>query len=271
MQPAGALNRSRGMRKPLATTLFLLGAASVLGAEAPAILDQARIAEARCDPAAALPLYLAVLRSRPNDPEILLKVARQYSDLADGRPTEEEKQRGVREALGYVEQAARLDPRSPVAQLSLAVCHGKLAAWSGHARDKIAYSRLVQEEAERALELDPRYAWAHDILGQWNCALASLSGAERFFVMIFYGGLPAASYEQALAHLRRAVELEPEEPAHRVELGFVYLAVGRRPEAEAEFVRSLALPGHAPSDAEEKARAQAALTRLGHPPNANKS
>jgi tetratricopeptide (TPR) repeat protein len=129
----------------------------------------------------------------------------------------------------------------------------------------------VQEEAQRALVLDPGYAWADDVLGQWNCALASLSGAERFFVMIFYGGLPAASYDQALAHLRRAVALEPEEPAHRVELGFVYLAVGRRPEAEAEFTRGLALPSHAPSDAEEKSRAQAALTRLGHPLLADKS
>jgi tetratricopeptide (TPR) repeat protein len=250
------------MRKPLAVSLFLAGTVSVLGAHAPTVLDRARAEEAHCDPAAALPLYLTVLRSQPDDPAILLKVARQYSDLADRRATMAERRECVRAALGYAERAARLDPRSAVAQLSLAICHGKLAAWSGQAREKIANSRLVQEEAQRALELDPRYAWADDILGQWNCALAALSAPERVFALIFYGGLPAASYDQALAHLRRAVALEPDEPAHRVELGFVYLAVGQRPAAAAEFTRSLALAGHAPSDGEEQARARTALAAL---------
>jgi tetratricopeptide (TPR) repeat protein len=259
------------MRKPLAIILFLVGSASVLAADAGPLLAQAKAAEARCDPATALPLYLALLRARPDDPEIMLKVARQHSDLADSQPTAAKKQAEVREALGYVEQAVRLNPKSAVAELSLAICHGKLAAWSEHARDKIAYSRLVQEEAQRALVLDPRYAWADDILGQWNCALASLSGTERFFVTVLYGGLPAASYDQGIADLRRAVALEPGEPAHRVELGFAYLAVGQRPAAREEFSRGLALPAHAPSDNEEKARAQAELAKLGPAPRADKS
>ena len=259
------------MRKRVALSLFLAGAASVLGSEAGTQLEQARAAEARCDPGAALPLYLAVLHSRPDDPAILLKVARQYSDLADTRPSAGEKEQDIHEALACAERAARLDPQSAVAQLSLAICHGKLAAWSSRAREKIAYSRLVQAEAQRALELDPRYAWADDILGQWNCALAALSGPERFFVTIFYGGLPAASFAQGIACLRRAVALEPNEPAHRVELGFAYLAAGQRLAAGEEFSRGLALPGHAPSDDEEKVRARAALAALGRSARSDKS
>jgi tetratricopeptide (TPR) repeat protein len=259
------------MRNPLVLSLFLAGAAGLLGAEPGTALDLARAAEARCDPRAALPLYLAVLQGRPDDSTILLKVARQYSDLADSRPTAEEKEQAINQALAYAERAAQLDPRSAVAELSLAICHGKLAAWSGHARDKISYSRLVQQEAQRALELDPRYAWAEDILGQWNCALASLSGTERLFVTIFYGGLPAASYDRGIACLRRAVELEPNVPAHRVELGFAYLAAGRRAEAQAALARGLALPGCVPADGEEQTRAKAALARLGQSDRGGKS
>lgn len=254
---------ARRMRKPLALWLLLFGAASVLRADAGTLLNRARAAEDRCDPEAALPLYLAALGSRPDDPAILLKVARQYSDLADLQPSPEERRRAVEQALAYAERAAQADPRSAVAALSLAICHGKLATWSTRARDRIAYSRLVEAEARRALELDPGYAWAHDVLGQWNCALAALSGPERFFVTVFYGSLPAASYDAGIACLCRAVALEPGEPAHRVELGFAYLAAGRRREAAAEFARGLALPGHAPSDREEQARARAALAALG--------
>jgi tetratricopeptide (TPR) repeat protein len=249
------------MRSTLALSLVLLSGTSAR-AEAPAdALAQARAAEARDDAQAALPLYLEVLRSRPDDPVILQKVARQYSDLASSQPTLAAKKQYAEHALGYAERAVRLDPHSAVDELSLAICHGKLAAWSG-TREKIEYSRLVEEEARHALALDPNYAWAHDVLGHWNAALASLSGTQRFFVCLFYGELPPASYAEAIAQLRQAVTLEPDEPCHRVELGFAYLGAGRRDEARAEFLRAAALPARASYQRDEQVRAREALAGL---------
>ncbi len=245
----------------LALSLAVLSSGGA-GAEVSAnALARARAAEARDDTQAALTLYLEALRVRPDDPVILQKVARQYSDLADFQPTVTAKKQYAERALAYAERAARLDPRSAIDELSLAICHGKLASWSD-TREKIEYSRLVEVEARRALALDPRYAWAHHVLGHWNGALASLSGSQRFFVRVFYGGLPPASYDEAIAQLREAVALEPAEPCHRVELGFAFLAVGRRDEARAEFLRAMAMPARASFQQEEQARARSALAEL---------
>jgi tetratricopeptide (TPR) repeat protein len=252
------------MRMEATWLVILLGASVARAAGAGDWVRQADAAAARCDARRALDLYLEADRLEPNDAAVLQKIARQYSDLADDQPSPAERRRYVDLALDYADRAVRLAPRDPTNVLSLAICHGKLAAW-GSVREKIEYSRLVKQEADRALALDPRYAWAHDVLGQWNCALATLNPAERFFVRIFYGGLPPASRAEGIAQLRRAVELDPAEPAHWIELGLAYLSAGRTTEARAELARGLALKGAAKFQAEEKQRARAALASLRPP------
>lgn len=249
------------MRTATWSLLFFAGSALARADEVPDLVRRADDAAAHDHFRQALDLYLAADRQRPDDPVILQKIARQYSDLADDRPTASEKLQYVREALAYSERAVSLAPNDPVNVLSLAICHGKMAAW-GTVREKISYSCLVKEEADRALALDPNYAWAHDVLGQWNCALASVNVAERFFVRLFYGGLPAASEAEGLAHLERAVQLEPDEPAHHIELGLAYLAAKRSGDARVELARGLALQGSRRFQVEEKTRARAALAAL---------
>jgi tetratricopeptide (TPR) repeat protein len=145
--------------------------------------------------------------------------------------------------------------------LSLAVCHGKLAVYSD-TRTKVRYSRLVKEEAERALALDPGYAWAHHILGRWHHEVASLGTTARWAVRLFYGGLPDASPEEAVRHLERAVALEPDELNHHLELGFAYAAAKRQPEAETAWRRGLAMPDRGRHDAVAKQRVRVALDNL---------
>jgi len=240
--------------------LLLLAAATALAR--PAVVAEALAAEARLDSRRALDLFLAADREQPNDAFILQKIAQQYSDLVVDQPDAAAKKQFAQTALDYALRAAALDPRNPVNVLSLAVCHGKLAVYSD-TRTKVQYSRLVKEEAERALELNPDYAWAHHVLGRWHYEVASLGAGARFFVRLFYGGLPDASYDEAIARLRRAVELEPEELNHRLELGFAYAAAGRRDEARAQWQAGLAMRSRGKHDEPAKERARDALAALG--------
>jgi len=252
------------MRVTSACLLMLAAWAPCPAAEWKTLLQAGDAAADRANPRQALELYLQADRLQPHNPVVLQKIAHQYSDLADTQPTVEEKRRCATEALDYASRAVALAPRNAVNVLSLAVCHGKLAVWSDN-RQKVAYSRQIKEEAERAIALDPKYAWAHDILGRWNYEVAALGRTERFFIMIFYGGLPSASCEQAIAELQRAVALEPTEPTHQMELGFALLAAGRTREARAQFARGLAMPAKARFEEEEKARVREALAALGAP------
>jgi len=205
---------------------------------------------------------LAAAAAAPNDPVILQKVARQYSDLANDQPSVAEKKAYAQQALDYAGQAVKLAPDNAVNVLSLAISHAKLAIWSD-LREKVEYSRLVKAEAERAVALDPDYAWAHHVLGCWNYEVANLGGTARLWLRLFYGGLPDASADRAVRELRRAVELEPGELAHHVELGFAYLAAGQEAEARTQFQAGLAMPCRAKFDLESQGKARSALARLG--------
>ncbi|MEY4940434.1 MAG: hypothetical protein RIQ93_2169 [Verrucomicrobiota bacterium] len=224
-------------------------------------LAAAQAAEESLNSRKALELYLAADRAQPNDPRILQKIARQYSDLVDEQTGDDERRRYARMALDYSRRAVALDPSKAENVLSLAISHGKLAVHSD-LKTRIKYSRLVKEEAERALALDPRYAWAHHVLGRWHHEVATLGGAARAFLRLFYGGLPPASTAFAVQALQQAVELEPDELAHQLELGFAFAADGQTARARAQFEKGLALPSRRKHDELAKARARAALDRL---------
>jgi tetratricopeptide (TPR) repeat protein len=244
----------------------LLAAGPAVAAPAADLVREALVAEARLETRRALELFLAAEEKQPEDPFILQKIARQFSDLVVELPPEADKRSSVERALDYSRRAVALAPTSAENVLSVAICLGKLGLYSS-TRDKVRYSRLMRLEAERALALDPNYAWAHHILGRWHHEVAELGTTARLFVKLFYGGLPDASAAAAVHHLERAVALEPGQLKHHLELGFALVAAGQPDRARAAFATGLALPSREKHDEAAKARARDALRRLGGAPD----
>lgn len=241
--------------------LLLTLVALVRAGEAAPQLQEALAAEARLDARRALELFLQADAAQPDNAFILQKIARQYSDLVEDQPEVAGKKRYAQTALDYARRAVAQNPSDPVNVLSVAICHGKLALYSD-TREKVRNSRLVWEDAEKALALNPDYAWAHHVLGRWHYEVASLGATSKFFVRLFYGGLPTASFDKGIRHLRRATELEPAELTHWLELGFACLAAGQPDAARQHWTRGLAMPPRHKPDEPAKRRARTALARL---------
>ncbi|WP_438480897.1 hypothetical protein [Oleiharenicola lentus] len=250
------------MKRFLLSCVVLISAATALRAvEVDALIKEAQVAETKLDSRRALELLQQADAAQPNNALILQKIAKQYSDLVLEQKTVAEKKRYAQTALEYSQRAVELDPRDPVSVLSLAVCHGKLAVYSD-TQTKIKYSRLVKEEAERAIALKPDYAWAHHLLGRWHYEVATLGGGTRFAVKLFYGGLPDASVATAIAELKHATELEPTELNHWLELGFAYKAAGDLSAARENWNRGLSMSSRGKHDESAKIRAREALGLL---------
>ena len=250
-------------------TLSNLQAAATPSPDVSATLDStardlvrnALAAEARFETQTALEAFLLADAAQPDNPYILQKISRQLSNLADTARETSERKRLCTEALAYAQRATNLQPDNAVNVLSLAICHGKLGLYS-NVRSRIEHSRLVRDYAERALQLNPDYDYAHHLLGRWHYEVASLGAGTRFLVKLIYGGLPPATTADAIRHLRRAVELSPHLPAHQLELGFALRADGQRQAAREMFERALALPKKETHEAEARARAREALDKL---------
>src|SRR5439155_758144 len=108
---------------------------------------------------------------------------------------------------------------------------------------RLALSREIKSEADRAIALDPGNARAYHVRALWNRKVASLSAIERAVANTVLGGVPkGASMENAVRDLQRAVELEPEYVNHRLELGRTYRMLKNYADARRELEKAIALP-----------------------------
>ena len=84
----------------------------------------------------------------------------------------------------------------------------------------------------------------------------------RFFANTFLGGIPKASLNESLDHLRRAAELRPDVIPHRVELGITLASARHYRDAEQELVRALDMPTSWVTDDFYRTKARDALARV---------
>jgi tetratricopeptide (TPR) repeat protein len=128
-------------------------------------------------------------------------------------------------------------------------------------KERVRYAKLIYDEASRALELNPNHDNAHHVLGAWNAEVKRLSGLQRFFAKTLYGGgfMSKANWDDAVRHLERAVELDPQHIYHRLELAEVYVDLGRYSKAREQLLVIPTLPNHDVQDAQFKEDAAALL------------
>lgn len=247
------------VRRILFLALLLPG---VLRAENVAdLLRQGDALDAKNRNAEALVIFLRADAAQPNDAAILRRIAKQYSQQMVSESMSPENRALGAKALDYAKRAEAADPDNGAGHLSLAIVYGKVALMES-ARTKVEYSRLIKEEAETAIRLDPSQDYAWHVLGRWNYELANFNAALRFLAQAIYGKFPAASNDRAVECFQRAIALQPQRVIHHIELGRAYAALGRKEEARAELEKGLSLPSREKDDDQSKARGKKALAAL---------
>ncbi|MFL5493192.1 MAG: protein kinase domain-containing protein [Gemmatimonadales bacterium] len=168
----------------------------------------------------------------------------------------------MRRSIAYFEQAIARDSGFAPAYAALADAQVFLVLW-GRARpnDLMPAARAA---AARALRVDSTLGDAHTALGliaaaydwDWGAAEARFRRAialspNSAFAYMWYGSFvlsPLGRYDEALAQLRRAQELDPVSLPVRYNLGARYYDARRFKDAVVEFQRALELdPGFAPA------------------------
>lgn len=166
--------------------------------------------------------------------------------------------------------AERLARRAVAADSPGADGHFALAAAVGRAslglgkKERIRRARIIRDEAERTLALNPRHDGAYHILGRWNAEIMRLSGLSRFFAKSLLGAgiFKQASWQGAVSNMERAVALDPGRLYHRLELAQIYVDRKRYGDARAQLDTLARLPDREVRDSAYRREAEALAARI---------
>lgn len=215
------------------------------------LIVQADTEEREHHPRAALPPLDEAEKLAPENPGILLRLSRIYMELADQAHALENAQR----CLEYAQRALQKDPECAKAHLGVAVGYGKLTDFV-NSKTKIEYSKVVRDEAEKSIQLDPTDDYAWYLLGRWNYEVTNVSPMLKVIAKLVYGGIPSASHEEAVRYYKKAIELAPQRLMHHSGLARAYAALGKTDLAAREWRIVLTLPPSSREEEEDHAEAE---------------
>jgi tetratricopeptide (TPR) repeat protein len=213
--------------------------------------------------AAALAHYEAAITADPANGEALGKASRAAVDLGELATDASQRKALFRTGEQYARRAVAASPNDPEAHFHLARALGRTALSVG-VRDRVKYATEIRALALESLRLDPKHAGALHVLGMWHAEVMRLNGVERFFAKNVLGGrvFGQANWKEAVSNMERAVAVDPDRIAHRLDLAKIYLDLGEKAKARAQF--ELVVQGRRidASDPAYKREAEAALRRL---------
>ena len=104
------------------------------------------------------------------------------------------------------------------------------------------------------------------MLGAWNAEVERLGSFQRFFAKTLFGGgfLSKANWDDAVAHLERAVAIRPDWIFHRLELAQIYADVGAYSKAREQLSAIPALPTQDVLDPQYRREAADLLEKIKH-------
>ncbi len=238
--------------------LFIAGSAMADGTAFTNSLRAAAGAEKSGDVARAAAIYDATRPMVTSNAANLCVLSRHYCDLASLTDSTAVQKNLVARALECAQKAALLVPTNATAHTSIAVCYAKSCALTD-IKTELAYSRLFKQEAEKAIALDPKQNVAYYLLGRWNYGIANVGLFSRAYVKVIYGGLPNASYQNAVAYFKKACDLAPNRILYHSGLAMAYDALGEKKLEFAELRICCALKPSSPEDLDAQRDAERQL------------
>jgi tetratricopeptide (TPR) repeat protein len=160
-------------------------------------------------------------------------------------------------------RALAADSLRPEGHFAVAAAVGRASLSMGK-KERIRRAKIIRDEALRTIAIDPQYDGAYHVLGRWNAEIMRLSGFSRFFAKNFLGAgiFRQASWEEAIANLQKAVELDPGRIYHRLELARIYADRKRYQEARDQLTQIETLPDRELLDPLHRERAAALAKRI---------
>jgi tetratricopeptide (TPR) repeat protein len=135
-------------------------------------------------------------------------------------------------ALYLAKKALKLDSNSAEAHYAYAFTIGVINEYASN-KQQIANAKVMKDEIDKCLKLNPHHDGAYHLLGRWSRRMAEFNGVEKFAVKTLYGAtLPEATYQDAANAFEKAYVYAPDYLLHQYELAYTYYEMNKYADAK---------------------------------------
>jgi tetratricopeptide (TPR) repeat protein len=219
------------------------------------LLKDARQFEASFKDEAALQKYLQAVKIQPGNLTVLCKISELYNLAGKDQSAKDKQKQDYLNAKTYAQKALQVNANNAEANVMMSAAMGRMALIAS-GKDKINAVKDIKSYAEKAIRLDPNGFKAYHVLGKWHYEVSDLSGIEKWLVKIVYGGLPPASYDDALRYYEKCRQLNPNFVLNYLEMAKVYHRKDNDKKAIELLQIMLKLPDNTSNDAAAKEEAK---------------
>jgi tetratricopeptide (TPR) repeat protein len=194
------------------------------------------------------------------------KASRELTDIGKLMPDSLKKHRDsvYADGLALAQRAVRADSMGADGHYMVAVAAGRVALTKGP-RERVRSANVVRDAALRAIALNPQHDGAMHVMGRWNAEIMRLPGITKFFARTFLGAsvFKEASWENAVKYFNDAIQLNPQNIYHHLDLAEALVDADRQTEAPPHLQRVAELPlGCDAGDPTYKQQAAALLVKI---------
>lgn len=248
---------------------FVGGVAPVLALETDSLKVQALLAEGdvfyrRLDNRLAIASYQKAFAIDSTSFAVLTRLSRTATDLGKDLEAENKNNDAVstyEEAIRYAELLHAKHANNAKTHYFLALTKGNLALIQG-GRQKVSYSREVEDHCLKGLALDSTDADLLVAYGVFHREVASSSWMERTLAKTLFGDIPVGTKEESVRLLTQAVQIAPQMHIAHFELAVALIAIGESDKAISHLEKARTLPAQTTQDNRNRELAELMLKRM---------
>ncbi len=207
-------------------------------------------------------VLLEANRDYPHDAEVLWRLCRIETHLADHMPVSNDHEKDAQlqayqAAYGYADSAVAADPKNSMAYAYRAAANGKIALFKG-VFGVAPIVKEVRDDCEKAISLDPNNQIAYYIMGRTHAKLAEKPSIFRWPLGLAWGNI-----DDAIKFYQKAISLDSNFIMFRLDLSKAFLSDDDYQKAREQLDAIPSIPNRDEDDDARRSEAKAILQKMG--------
>ncbi len=234
---------------------------NVLAQDVNTIMQEGEKLEAALNEKAAFEKYKEAIRIAPTNIHVLAKCSELCSRIGNREAAPASRTDYYNAAQKFAAIALKLDAFDASANCAMAIALGRVSLEKS-GKEKVNAAKEIKKYADQALKSDPAHYKAWHVLGRWHYEVSNLNFFEKAAIKVLFGGMPKASFAEAVKAFEKAKSLSPNFILNDYELAKAYKKNGQKNKAIDCLEAMLLFPEKTEDDKNAKANGRKLLADL---------